>query len=175
MMSRGTTARLGERDIRLEVESRGGDRFRVTVDGCERAVEARERDGILLLRIGDEVIEAAVAPEGGNGGRRSERGFAVTIRGRVHAVVLQDPLHSSPPGQGIRIEGPVDLRSVMPGRIAAVLVEEGQVVAAGQGVVVVEAMKMENELSAPKEGRIASIQVRRGDTVEAGALLLRIE
>ncbi len=174
-MAGRTTARVGGRDIPIEIDSRGGDRFRVMVDGHERAVEARERDGILLLRIGDEVIEAAVAPDGGNGGRGAARARAVTIRGRVYEVTLQDTLHATAPGQAIRIAGPIDLRSVMPGRIAAVLVKEGETVAAGQGVIVVEAMKMENELSAPKEGRIASIQVRRGDTVEAGALLLRIE
>jgi len=181
-------AQVGGRDVRLEVRSRGGDRYRVLVDGAEKTVEAREHDGILLLRIGDEVIEAAVAREAGDGaaaygsaaGRHAveqggERRYAVSIRGRIHSVILRDPLHATTAEQGLRISGPVELRSVMPGRIAAVLVEEGEVVAAGQGVIVVEAMKMENELAAPREGRIASIQVRRGDTVEAGALLLRID
>ena len=63
----------------------------------------------------------------------------------------------------------------MPGKIVAVLVNEGDSVEAGQGLVIVEAMKMENELKAGKSGVVSSIKVTAGDTVESGALLLEIE
>jgi len=56
-----------------------------------------------------------------------------------------------------------------------VLVEPGQAVAAGEGLVVVEAMKMENELRAPKAGRIKEVSVKEGQAVEAGALLVVVE
>jgi biotin carboxyl carrier protein len=59
----------------------------------------------------------------------------------------------------------------MPGRVVRVLVVPGDEVQAGQGLVVVEAMKMENELKAPRSGRVLELPVRDGDTVEAGALL----
>ncbi|HYS77784.1 MAG TPA: acetyl-CoA carboxylase biotin carboxyl carrier protein subunit, partial [Candidatus Dormibacteraeota bacterium] len=59
--------------------------------------------------------------------------------------------------------------------IVALLAREGQEVTAGQGVVVVEAMKMENELPAPKGGRVTRIRVRPGDTVEAGAGLFTVD
>jgi biotin carboxyl carrier protein len=63
----------------------------------------------------------------------------------------------------------------MPGRIVRVLVAAGETVAAGQGCVVVEAMKMQNELKAPRAGRIARLTAAVGDTVPAGAVLLVVE
>ncbi|CAN5817703.1 MAG: biotin/lipoyl-binding protein [Gemmatimonadetes bacterium] len=63
----------------------------------------------------------------------------------------------------------------MPGLVVRIEVEVGQHVKAGQGVVVVEAMKMENELKAPGDGVIAEIRARTGETVEKGAVLLVLE
>lgn len=63
----------------------------------------------------------------------------------------------------------------MPGLVVRVEVVVGQAVRAGEGVVVVEAMKMENELKAPGDGVVASIEVNEGQTVEKGALLLVLE
>ena len=59
----------------------------------------------------------------------------------------------------------------MPGRVVRVLSAPGADVAAGQGLVVIEAMKMENELRAPRAGRVQELPVREGQAVEAGALL----
>jgi biotin carboxyl carrier protein len=63
----------------------------------------------------------------------------------------------------------------MPGRVVTLLVAEGQEVEAGQGVIVLEAMKMENELKSPKAGLVAQVCVAEGDTTEAGQDLLIIE
>jgi biotin carboxyl carrier protein len=63
----------------------------------------------------------------------------------------------------------------MPGKVVRLLVNEGDSVEEGQGLVVVEAMKMENEIGAPKAGRVNSIAVEAGQAVEAGAELLVIE
>ncbi|MBP7799398.1 MAG: acetyl-CoA carboxylase biotin carboxyl carrier protein subunit [Thermoanaerobaculaceae bacterium] len=60
----------------------------------------------------------------------------------------------------------------MPGRIVKVLVADGQTVAAGAGLVVLEAMKMQNELRAPRAGRVRQLAVCAGQTVEAGQTLL---
>jgi biotin carboxyl carrier protein len=60
----------------------------------------------------------------------------------------------------------------MPGRIVRVLVQPGEAVRAGQGLIVVEAMKMENELRAPRAGTVAEIRVREGASVEADAVLV---
>jgi biotin carboxyl carrier protein len=63
----------------------------------------------------------------------------------------------------------------MPGRVVRLLVEKGAAVAAHQGVLVLEAMKMQNEIKAPKEGRVADLRVAAGDTVSAGDVLAIIE
>jgi biotin carboxyl carrier protein len=63
----------------------------------------------------------------------------------------------------------------MPGRIVKLLVHRGDMVAAGQGIVVVEAMKMENELRAARPGQVTAVHVEEGATVEAGAKLVTIE
>jgi biotin carboxyl carrier protein len=63
----------------------------------------------------------------------------------------------------------------MPGKVIRVLVEEGGEVTAGQGIVVVEAMKMQNEMPSPKAGRVVSIAVKAGDAVATGQVLAVIE
>ena len=97
------------------------------------------------------------------------------LAGRPYSVTLLDPQRRQNASGPPVLEGPVEVRAIMPGRITALLVKEGQEVRSGQGVVVVEAMKMENELLAPKEGRVTRIRVRPGETVEAGAGLLTVE
>jgi biotin carboxyl carrier protein len=72
-------------------------------------------------------------------------------------------------------EGPVTLKASMPGRVVRVLVERGAQVAAHQGIVVIEAMKMQNELKSPKDGRVADVRVAPGDTVGAGQVMAVIE
>jgi biotin carboxyl carrier protein len=71
--------------------------------------------------------------------------------------------------------GPAKIVSVMPGKVVRLLVGEGEDVEAGQGVVVVEAMKMENEIATSKAGRVKSLLVEPGQAVESGALLAVVE
>jgi biotin carboxyl carrier protein len=70
--------------------------------------------------------------------------------------------------------GPVDVRAIIPGRIAAVSVASGDAVTAGQQMLVLEAMKMQNELRAPRDGTVDRIAVEVGENVEVGDLLLVI-
>jgi biotin carboxyl carrier protein len=63
----------------------------------------------------------------------------------------------------------------MPGKIVRILVAVGDAVVAGQGILVVEAMKMQNELKAPRDGRVAAIEISENDSVVAGAVLAIIE
>ena len=67
------------------------------------------------------------------------------------------------------------LKTSMPGRVVRLLVEEGQSVAKGDPIIVVEAMKMENEMKAPADGRIGKIHVSEGQAVEAGSALILVE
>ncbi|HJU29299.1 MAG TPA: biotin/lipoyl-containing protein, partial [Candidatus Binataceae bacterium] len=71
--------------------------------------------------------------------------------------------------------GRVEMKAMMPGRVVNVLVKPGDEVAERQGIVVVEAMKMENELKTPKAGKVIEVKVAAGQTVEKGELLVVIE
>ncbi|MEE9292930.1 MAG: biotin/lipoyl-containing protein, partial [Acidobacteriota bacterium] len=99
----------------------------------------------------------------------------VHVGGRTYPVRLEDPLRRGERAGALHREGRIDVCSIMPGRVTALLVREGEEVTAGQGVAVVEAMKMENEIPAPRAGRVVAVNVRTGETVEAGALLISIE
>lgn len=101
------------------------------------------------------------------------RGLEIDIAGRRYPVEVRDPRGNgrktrSGFGEG-RISAP------MPGKVVRVLVAEGDTVEMGDGVVVVEAMKMQNEMKAPKAGRIANLLVSEGSTVAAGETLAEIE
>ena len=78
-------------------------------------------------------------------------------------------------GRGAGAAGPTSIVAPMPGRVVRVLVEAGDDVGARQGLVVVEAMKMENELRAPRAGTVAGVRVTEGMSVEANAVLMILE
>jgi biotin carboxyl carrier protein len=71
--------------------------------------------------------------------------------------------------------GPVELRAQMPGRVVKLLASQGERVTTGQGVIVVEAMKMQNEVKSPKDGIVVRIHVAEGSTVGAGDTLAVVE
>ena len=100
--------------------------------------------------------------------------FVVRHGGVKRVVRLVDPVAAAA-GAHLGASGVADVISVMPGRVTKVLVAEGDEVVEGQGVIVLEAMKMENEVAAPRAGTVASLNVQAGDTVETGALIARVE
>jgi biotin carboxyl carrier protein len=79
------------------------------------------------------------------------------------------------PGAAITVDGSRAVKAPMPGRIVRVLVAVGDRVTARQGLLVVEAMKMENELGSPKDGVVKELNVQEGAAVDAGAVLVVIE
>lgn len=110
--------------------------------------------------------------------RSSGRGQWTVARGgdRWEAEVLDERTrHIRSLTAGAAAErGPATLRAPMPGLVVRVLVEAGQEVAGGAGVVVLEAMKMENELKAPAPGVVAAVRVRSGEPVEKGQVLVEL-
>jgi biotin carboxyl carrier protein len=99
----------------------------------------------------------------------------VFIDGHRFEVEIRDPRrwsrHSAKPG----VEGRLNVTAPMPGKIVRLLVAEGDTVESGQGLLVMEAMKMQNEMKAPKDGRVVSLTAREGGTVAAGDVLAAIE
>jgi pyruvate carboxylase subunit B len=166
-------ARIGEREMALEAARRAAGRCAVRAGADGPEIEARVDGATVVVRLDGRVIEALVAPRQRAGA--SGPAYAVTIGGRTYDVRLTDPLRSGSGSAPPRRDGPAEVRATMPGRVVALLAREGEAVKAGQGILVVEAMKMENELPAPRDGRLTAIGVRPGATVETGTLLFRIE
>ncbi len=97
-------------------------------------------------------------------------GFVGPGMGSVLVAVAEGGLAAR--SAGAASSGPLHVCAPMPGRVIRVLAAEGRPVEAGESLLVVEAMKMENELKAPRAGRVERIEVGEGQAVEAGALLL---
>jgi biotin carboxyl carrier protein len=160
-------AAVDGRTIRVEV--RGGDgRYTVRLDGRELEVDLQEtgRDFVSLL-IGNRSYEVGL--------QRRPGGYTVVFDDDVLAVNLADAARGAGPAAARASGGPARVSAPMPGKLVRVLVEAGQEVKAGQGLVVMEAMKMENELRAPRDGRVREVPAREGQAVEAGALLVVVE
>jgi len=121
--------------------------------------------------------------------------YSVLVEGRsfeVRAVTTPDGLHVHASGQRFTVEvrdprdasrhsraavgsGRQNISTPMPGKVVRLLVSEGDAVDAGQGLVVVEAMKMQNEMKASRAGRVVEVRVRDGETVGAGDTLVVLE
>jgi len=157
----------------VSIERDGPGRFRVVLDGAAHTVLAERAGEYGLSVIVDEGSrisrEVSVAPGSVSG--EVLVGFAgrttpVTINGRRRRATADASAHA---------DGLQAVAAPMPGRVVRVLVALGDDVAARQGVVVVEAMKMENELRSPKAGRVREVSVTPGTLVEAGRVLVVIE
>jgi biotin carboxyl carrier protein len=115
------------------------------------------------LLVGGESHEVAI--------EKRPEGYLVLFPGDAVTVELAESARGAL-AAAHRPPGPARLVAPMPGRVVRVLRERGADVAAGEGLVVIEAMKMENELKSPRAGRVQEVAVREGQAVEAGALLL---
>jgi biotin carboxyl carrier protein len=102
------------------------------------------------------------------------RNGAIYVNGARYDVEVEDPREPSRRGPA-GVVGRQTLKAPMPGKVVRVLVSEGDEVSAGQGIVVVEAMKMQNEVQSPKAGHVLTIGVREGAAVSAGDVLAVVE
>jgi biotin carboxyl carrier protein len=159
------------------------------VGGTEREVVLEERGGVYVVRVGDRVFEIEAGEGDGPddlvlrlGGRVlsasfEERGEEVRVSsdGETWLVSIEDEreraAHAAERGGEA---GPRLVRSPMPGFVVAVLVAEGEEVRSDQTLLILEAMKMQNEIRAPGAGRVAKLHVKAGDTVGASAPLVTV-
>jgi biotin carboxyl carrier protein len=160
-------ATVDGRTIRVEV--RGGDgRYVVTLDGRALEVDHQETGAhFVSLLIGGRSYEAGL--------EKRPDGYNVVMAEDALHVELRGASRGSVAAPRKAETGPARIVAPMPGRLVRVLVEAGQQVRAGDGLVVMEAMKMENELRSPRAGRIAELPVREGQAVETAALLVVVE
>jgi biotin carboxyl carrier protein len=163
-------------------------RFIARHDGQELAVEVERSGAGYRVKIGERWLEVDLAEAGPlvhslrlEDGRqfslvhhRDGNAHEVTLAGTKVHVEIVDPLalKRSRRDDGGGAAGVV--KALMPGRIARISVAKGDSVRKGQGLLILEAMKMENEIQAPGDGIVDEIFVTAGDTVEAGAPLVHV-
>ena len=124
-----------------------------------------------LFFLGASVYECRVSER-----TTSKESFDVDIRGRSYAVTIVDPKRlRSGQNSDRHHHGVTEIQAPMPGKVVRVQVEAGASIEKGAGIVVVEAMKMQNEMKSPREGVVVAIKVKAGDTVNAGDVLAVIE
>jgi len=165
---------LNGRGRTVSIERDGHARYRVTVDGVATIVGAQRSgdSGVALLfpARAHEGVSIQFAPGQAPGemlAYLAGRNIAVSVNGRRTGRAAADT--------GSGAHGEQKVVAPMPGRVVRVLVAAGDDVERRQAVVVVEAMKMENELRSPKAGRVKDVAVTPGASVEAGRVLVVIE
>ena len=168
---------VGDR-VRTVNVVRKGAMLHVTLDGRTHVVDARRvSDSALSMLVQNGHDTRAVRSVDVAFGTRLEGDLDVHILGRAIPVEIRQggsfgrQKKEGPGGSGA---GPLRVTAPMPGKIVRVLVKPGDLVKAKQGLVVVEAMKMENELRAPKSGTIKEVAVTAGMSVEAGRVLVTV-
>lgn len=165
-------AKFGDTQRSVDVEPQDGGLFRIRIDDGEwkqvdaQWVEARTLS--LIVENKSYEVDFEPAEEGD--------GVSVLVRDELFALELMDDrkLRMMAASSTAGIEGPVVVRSPMPGKLVKLLVAVGDEVEEGQGVAIVEAMKMENELKSPKAGVVAGIDAAEGDAVEGRQPLVSI-
>ena len=154
---------------RVEVTELEADLYRVVVDGVEQVVDAQksERTAYSLL-VDGQSYEANI--------NELADGLDITIEGDSYNVGVVDERRRSLSRQAaVAASGTQVIAAQMPGKVVAILVEPGQAVEVGQWLLVLEAMKMENELKSPIAGHVKEITVAVGNTVESGQRLAVVE
>ena len=160
--------RIGEEELEIDF-----DRGVATVDGREIQVSVSDipHSPLKQVEIGHRVLRIAARKDGGRG-----RWILDTGSGPVEAEALTERARAIREMAGAsEAEGAMTLEAPMPGLVVRVDVAVGDEVQEGQSLVVVEAMKMENELKSPASGRVASVDAEVGKPVEKGATLVVLE
>lgn len=170
-VSRYFTQRKGATEhLPVDVEPLGPGLFRVTVDGQPHEVDALTLNhGAISLLVGGESYNVELEDSGNE--------VAVLVRGQLTRLEVADErtLRMREAAAGFAVEGRQVVTAPMPGKVVKVLVKQGEAVSAGQGLVVIEAMKMENELKSASAGTVVELLVQEGAVVENNAKLLVVE
>ena len=148
------------------IERRGGQMW---LDGRPVDLDAVKAGHGWSILLGRRSYEVSLVQRGPGELTVHVNGRAVTVRGGLQRF------GSRAGAAAVSARGPGRVVAPMPGRIARVLVRVGETVAARQGLVVVEAMKMENELRSPRAGIVTEVRAAEGALVEANAVLIVLE
>jgi len=151
----------------IELEQKDG-LVQATVDGRNYEIRMLQPErGVYLFLLGDHVYEARVC-------NLAASAFTVTLGNESYSARFIDRKHRRAGAESAKA-GQQHLAAPMPGKVIRVLRSRGDEVSAGQGVVIVEAMKMQNEVKSPKTGLVVEVRVKEGDTVTANQVLAIVE
>jgi len=147
------------------------DEKHVSVDGKVYEVDFESVGGqpVYSLIVDGRSHEAYVAAD--------DHDWQVLLRGRLYPVSVEDEREKrlrSAAGGGVAEAGEFHLRAPMPGLVVAIPAEEGQAVKKGQVLIILESMKMQNELKSPRDGTVGRIRVKAGESVEQKQTLLSV-
>ena len=159
---------VGDREFLVEIV----DEHHVSIDGKTYEVDFVSVSGqpVYSLIADGKSHEAYV--------RESDEGWQVLLRGRLYPVRVEDEREKrlrAVAGGGVAESGEFHLKAPMPGLVVAIPVEEGQQVKKGQVLLILESMKMQNELKSPRDGTVNRIKVRAGESVEQKQPLLSVQ
>lgn len=159
---------IGEKTHRVEL-FRTGTGWRCKLDGKELAIDVvSPQPGVLSFLLDGKSYEVR---------QESSAGESIIVVGheRFPAVVRDPRSYSSRRSRDVGGHGTKKIAAPMPGKVVRLLAAVGAEVEAGQAVLVIEAMKMQNELKAPKKGKVTKLAVGEGAAVEAGQVLAEVE
>jgi glutaconyl-CoA/methylmalonyl-CoA decarboxylase subunit gamma len=172
MPTRTYQVTVGERTLRVQVRREGIAAFVRVDDGGEMQVDWRTLHGALhTLQIGDEQTELLASVSRDGEVRMAIEGLEYTAEVVDEARARLASVAGARGGGHARLE----LKSPMPGLLVKILCSVGDEIHAGQPLVVLQAMKMENELSLPRAGKVTAISVEAGQTIEQGQVLVILE
>ena len=163
-------ATLNGRECVLELTPplNGATKVAFAVDSLRLEADIQEVEpGVYSVLVGTRSVEAKIEGTGD--------GYAVRVNGRRYEIAVRDPRQRGRLAGHPAAEGPQAVTSPMPGKVVRVMARTGEAVRAGVGLLVVEAMKMQNEIRAPKDGVVAAIHVQVGSSVRAGETMVVVE
>ncbi len=162
-------AKLEDREVAVSVKAAGGSLYEITIDGKTRTVDARRVTGGLSLLVDAQNREVSLSRAG------DDYDLLVENR-RFRFRMLSEERARRAAARGAREEsGRRELKASMPGKVLHLLVAVGDKVETKQGLLVIEAMKMENEIKSAGAGEVKEIRVKPGQAVESGEVLIVLE
>jgi biotin carboxyl carrier protein len=158
-------AELNNENHEIEIK-RDGEKVFARVDDRNYEIEASEVEpNVYLFKHDNQIYQIYVAPNG-----------VVNLGNNQLEIKIVDPKRLRGAASSVaNADGAAEIKTAMPGKLVRVLAAEGAEIKQGEGVLIVEAMKMQNEMKSPKDGIVKEIRYAEGATVNAGDVLAIIE
>lgn len=155
------------RSIEIDINAEG----EILADGARLEVDFQSvaDEPVYSMLLNGESFEANVSS--------GEMAVEVLLRGELFLIDVEDERQRrlrETAGAAVQQEGDFNLKAPMPGLVVSVPVEDGQSVAKGDHLIILESMKMQNELKAPKDGKVSRLRVASGDSVDQNQVLLTL-